>query len=343
MNTRSLVAFFRERAARGEAVALCLVIGTSGSTYSKVGDCMLIDAAGRYHGMLSGGCLEGDLAIRAEAVLDSGRATTVVYDLANDDELWGLGVGCEGRIEVLLCGLSPGSGYEPFSTMAGVFEGSEPARMAIAVPDPSARVGTATAEIRSAAGESLHTGGRADLLEAAGAHGTRRNVDGMTVLALDLQPLPSVLVLGAGPDVVPVLRFMDELGWRTVVADHRPAYIDNPLLDVADERHCLPSADIGDLDPGRFDAALIMSHHLASDRDYLSALAASPVGYIGLLGPVARRDRLLGELGEAAASLTGRLHGPAGLDIGARGAAAIALSLVAGLQDYLSRRKGDSD
>ena len=110
MNTRSLVAFFRKRAARGEPVALCLVIGTRGSTYSKAGDCMLIDAEGRYHGMLSGGCLEGDLAIRAASVLESGAAATVVYDLASDDELWGLGVGCEGRLEVLLCSLSADSG-----------------------------------------------------------------------------------------------------------------------------------------------------------------------------------------------------------------------------------------
>jgi xanthine/CO dehydrogenase XdhC/CoxF family maturation factor len=305
---------------------------------------MLIDAEGRYHGMLSGGCLEGDLAIRAGSVLDSGAATTVVYDLASDDELWGLGVGCEGRLEVLLCRLSAERGYEPFSTMADVFESREPARMAIVVGDESALGGTATAEIRDAAGKTLYSAGRPELLDATAAHGTRRDVGGADVLTLELRPVPSILVLGAGPDVVPVVRFMNELGWRSTVADHRPAYVDNPLLGIADERHCLPSAGIPEaFDLDRFDAALVMSHHLPSDRDYLGALAASSVGYVGLLGPAARRDRLLADLGEAGKSLVGRLEGPAGLDIGGRGAAAIALSLVAGLQGYLSGRRGDSD
>ena len=223
--------------------------------------------------------------------------------------------------------------------MADVFDSSEPARMAIAV-DAESTVGcTLTAEIRTVAGKTLYSGGRPELFDAASGHGTRRNVDGTNVLTLDLRPLPTILVLGAGPDVVPVLRLISELGWRSTVIDHRPAYVDSPLLDIADERHCMPSAEIGEaVQLDRFDAALVMSHHLASDRDYLRALAASSVGYIGLLGPAARRDRLVGDLGDAGTALAGRLEGPAGLDIGGRGAAAVALSLVAGLQQYLFRR-----
>ena len=81
-----------------------------------------------------------------------------------------------------------------------------------------------------------------------------------------------------------------------------------------------------------------MSHHLASDRAYLGQLAATDVRYIGLLGPAARRDRLLSELGEAGKALTGRLHGPAGIDLGGRGPAAIALSIVAEVQGVLQGR-----
>ena len=60
--------------------------------------------------------------------------------------------------------------------------------------------------------------------------------------------------------------------------------------------------------------------------------------YIGLLGPAARRDRLLSELGESARALAARLHGPAGIDIGGRGPAAIALSIVAEIQGVLQGR-----
>ncbi len=334
MNPRSLERFFRRRADAGDSMALCLVYATSGSTYSKAGDCMLIDAQGRYHGMLSGGCLEGDLAIRAAAVIETGKAATVSYDLANDDELWGLGVGCEGRIDVILIRLQARDGYEPLTSMLAVFEGQEAASMAVVIegPEPGA------AEIRSRSGATLYAGG-SDLLDEGSAHGDRRVIGASTVVTLEYRPLPSIIILGAGPDVVPVLRFMHELGWRVIVADHRPAYIDNPLLADADERHTVTAGGIAAVIDGRhFDAALVMSHHLASDRDYLRALAASPVGYIGLLGPAARRNRLLRELGASAAALEGRLHGPAGLELGGRGAAAIALSLVAEIQAFLSRR-----
>ena len=322
MNPRSLKAFFDRRFDAGRPMVLGLVFATSGSTYSKAGDAMLIDGDGHYHGMLSGSCLEGDLAIRAAAVIESGRADTVVYDLAGDDELWGLGVGCEGRIDVILLPLSAGNRYEPFTTMLAVYEGSEPARLDVAIDGPE----KGSVGIRSDSGTEL-------LAPPAGLANAGR------VLSLPLRPLPRVLVLGAGPDVVPVVRFIVELGWHVVLADHRPAYIENPLLGNVDARYCVPSAELaGQVVLDDFDAVLVMSHHLASDRDYLRALAGSRVGYIGLLGPVARRERLLRELGDAGTSLDGRLHGPAGLDLGGRGAAAIALSLVAGLQRYLAGR-----
>ncbi len=101
----------------------------------------------------------------------------------------------------------------------------------------------------------------------------------------------------------------------------------------------MPAADLAaSLDLSSFDAAVVMSHHLASDRAYLAQLAATEIRYVGLLGPAARRDRLLSELGDSAKALEGRLRGPAGIDIGGRGPAAIALSIVAEIQGVLQGR-----
>jgi xanthine dehydrogenase accessory factor len=72
-----------------------------------------------------------------------------------------------------------------------------------------------------------------------------------------------------------------------------------------------------------------MSHHLATDRAWLTALAPSALRYIGLLGPAARRDRLLADLGPSAESLRLRLHAPAGLAIGADSPESIALAILA--------------
>src|SRR5262249_32225663 len=84
-----------------------------------------------------------------------------------------------------------------------------------------------------------------------------------------------------------------------------------------------------------FSAAVVMSHHLPSDLIYLRSLAASPLRWIGLLGPAARRERLLADLGHEAEQLQGRLHAPVGLPLGGRRPESIALAIVAQLHAFL--------
>lgn len=86
----------------------------------------------------------------------------------------------------------------------------------------------------------------------------------------------------------------------------------------------------------RIDAAILMTHHLGHDRNYLSQVVDANISYIGLLGPRARRDRLLGEIGAADA----HVHGPAGLDIGAEMPESIALAIIAEVHAFLNRRDG---
>ncbi len=88
-----------------------------------------------------------------------------------------------------------------------------------------------------------------------------------------------------------------------------------------------------------FDAIVVMSHHLTTDRKYLAQLAAVETGYLGVLGPRARRERLLDELGEHGAVLRTRLRGPVGLDLGADSPESIALSILAELQTTLGGGK----
>ncbi len=102
---------------RGQALAVITVLNTEGSTYSKAGSQMLVNESGDFHGMLSGGCLEGDLAERSRAIIKSGVADVVTYDLREDDDVFGLGVGCEGALTILIQPISSGSDYEPFSSL----------------------------------------------------------------------------------------------------------------------------------------------------------------------------------------------------------------------------------
>jgi len=93
---------------------------------------MLVNEDGDFHGMLSGGCLEGDLAERSRAIIENGGADVVTYDLRADDDVFGLGVGCEGALRILIQPLSTDSGYEPFSSLVSTLEDAPFADMPLA-------------------------------------------------------------------------------------------------------------------------------------------------------------------------------------------------------------------
>ena len=89
--------------ARGEKMALATIVGVQGSTYRREGARLLVDATGQMTGNISGGCLEGDVAVVADEVMRAGTPRLATYDLtADDDTVWGLGLGCNGAVDVLV-------------------------------------------------------------------------------------------------------------------------------------------------------------------------------------------------------------------------------------------------
>jgi len=344
-----LLQAYEDWSAAAKPLVLATVFETAGSTYSKAGAQMLITDDGKFQGMLSGGCLEGDLAERARLVLESGLPQSVTYDLgSNDEELWGLGVGCDGLMKIFLQPLQTKTGYEPFATMVNVF-GGDNEQVAATVIDSTIDALPAGATMVVVDGEQVFNNIENEfeqsisvLVDAtlqtrtSASHEIATNSGNATILLSLLQPPPNILVLGAGLDAEPVVRFAQELGWRVTVQDHRPGYIEAGSFAGA-ELHCVPVHEVSStLEFERYAAVIVMSHHLASDRQYLSQLAESRIPYIGLLGPIERRRRLMEDLGEASANLQDRLHGPAGIDIGGRGPASIALSIVAGMHRHMT-------
>ena len=105
---RALVAGIDALAASRRDGVLCVVVGSSGSTYRKPGALILLDAAGVRVGTLSGGCLEAELEARARDVLANGSAQHARFDTSGDeDRVFGSGTGCGGSTDVLLLPLSP--------------------------------------------------------------------------------------------------------------------------------------------------------------------------------------------------------------------------------------------
>lgn len=159
------------------------------------------------------------------------------------------------------------------------------------------------------------------------------------LLLVPLRLPPKLLLLGAGPDALPVVDFASRLHWRVTLVDHRPAYAVPSHFPSAEQVLLARPEEIAQaLDLRQFAAAVVMSHHLPSDLEYLRASSASSLGYIGLLGPPARREKLLSELGPEADRLRSRLHAPVGFNLGGRTPEAIALAIVAEIHAFVHGR-----
>ena len=349
---RTVNAFERWRS-ESQPLVLATVIDTAGSTYSKTGRRMLLTRDGAYEGLVSGGCLEGDLAEHARAVLNTGEARTVTYDMRDEaDELWGLGAGCKGLIRLLLQRLDAEHQYEPFASIATRLTHGPRADSVtvISSDDPTLLPGACLIHDQTKDGcwgvPETHWSTLREICarHMAGESSISRHDTGageFTLLFVPLEPLPRMLILGAGRDAEPVVALASQLGWRVVVADHRAGPLEQGAFDEARTVCLIEPADLAaSIDLAQFSAVIVMSHHLDTDRLYLEQLAGSSIDYLGLLGPTHRRERLLADLGETGKTLAPRLHGPAGLDIGADSPESIALALLAEMHAVLCGHGG---
>jgi xanthine dehydrogenase accessory factor len=330
--------FTRERSA-GRALALGILVQTDGSTYRKPGALILIAGNGDYAGLISGGCLEGDLREHAHEVIRSGDGRSVRYDLRDsEDLLWGLGLGCEGAMQILLLRVDESNAWQPLTHLAAALAAHRATAVGIVVESQDSHLPVGAVLLPAQIPAALPRGDIESALERSASRAEAQWLE-MRDARLFLVPLslpPRVLLLGAGPDAVPVVDLAVRLGWKMSLADHRAAYA-VPAHFPSAERVVLvrPETLPGQLELTDYAGAVVMSHHLPSDLAYLRTLAESPIPYIGLLGPAVRRERLLEGLGPLRAALAGRLHAPVGLPLGGRTPESIALAIVAELHAFV--------
>ena len=355
--------------APGQACALATLVHVEGSSYRSVGARTLALPSGDTIGMISGGCLEGDLLERAGEVLADGRPRTVRYDsTAPEDALLGLGLGCNGIVDVLLervraADAAADGRYLPLiegarsrglrSALATVYASADAqevgSRLALIEELPAADGGKATtpprsfgrmrAQLRDAMARDV-----AALLGGGRSHSRTYQIAGAPVrVLLELvEPPLALTVCGAGPDAQPLVTLAANLGWAPVVFDHRAGFARAERFPDALRVLTAPREEFGSAVPPRAgEVVVLMTHSYPTDLTYLEQLAARSVRYIGVLGPSRRLERLLEELGPRAPAAN-VLYGPAGLDIGADSPPEIALSIVAEIRAVLADRSGSS-
>lgn len=344
----ALSAFFKQHE-QEDSLVLATVIETRGSTYRKPGAMMLISAQGGYAGMISGGCLESDLLEHAANVFKTGEPVHVTYDMYADEQLvWSLGLGCDGVIILLLQRLDR---QDNFGFLPWLFETQVrrvPAVLAVCTRSDSDALHCGSWAVLASTGDSLGSDKLLGCIQDSEFPPARRylaktlQLPAATadVLLVDIRPVPKVLICGAGPDALPLSRLIAELGWESIITDHRAHYAKNRRFPGATRVvHARPEALADEVDLTDIDAAVIMSHHLDNDFCYLQAcLSVADISYIGILGPASRREKLLVRLESREVTV----FGPVGLDIGAELPESIALSVVAEIHAVLNQRRGNS-
>lgn len=364
MKTIQAIVNLASEARPGEALVMATVVRIRGSAYRRPGARMLMTADGRTAGMISGGCLEHDVRERGRDVAASGRPRLVTYDSsAPEDIVFGLGLGCNGIVEVLVEPLTAGDPAGLPAFLSACVTRRQPGRIATVIDSGDFPLGARL--LRWPDGSVTPVPGEAGLSAAMtrafrdpGTTARRTALreivlpDGRAarVLVESIAPPVPLTIFGAADDAVPVARLAKLLGWHVTVIDARPAYATPERFPTADAVRCLRPealAESPDVVLPAGSLVMIMTHHFAHDLELLRFLLPSDACcYIGALGPKSRTERLLACLAaegfpcdEAARA---RLHGPAGLDIGGETPEEIAVSIIAEMQAVLAQRNGGS-
>jgi xanthine dehydrogenase accessory factor len=298
---------------RGDRVALATVVATRRSAPRPVGSKLAISERGELIGSVSGGCVESDVAVQAADVIADGGPRLLTYGIT-DDMAWNVGLPCGGEIDVFV---------ERFE--GELPESAEPA-VAVTVIE-----GERAGERRLLAPDAVDPG-PSRVLE----------VDGETVFAEVLGPPPRIAVIGAIDTAEELCRAAKSLGWRTAVADPRPALVTRERLPSPDELIVAwPDEALEQLAPDSDTAVVVLTHEERLDVPALTAALAADTFYVGAIGSrrtqEKRRERLL-EVGVSEDELE-RISGPAGLDLGAHTPGEAAVSI---LGEILAVRAGRS-
>ena len=156
-----------------------------------------------------------------------------------------------------------------------------------------------------------------------------------------------VNIVGAGNDVVPLVKMADILGWETRVIDGRPRLLQKSRFPEAKELlHSKADEILQKVACDENTAFVLMTHNYNYELALLRELLYVNIPYLGILGPRKKLNRMLSELKEDGLEFAGehlqKVYGPVGFDIGAETSEEIALSIVSEIKAVFSKSKGTS-
>jgi xanthine/CO dehydrogenase XdhC/CoxF family maturation factor len=354
---RQIVAAYDTARANGTRALLATVVYVEGSSYRRPGARMLVDENGMMTGAISGGCLEGDALRKALLAITRGTPRLVMYDTTDEeDAVIGVQLGCAGIIQVLFEPVDDTNPDNPVELLRKSVTGRTPSVIVtVSLPERYADNHPGTLLLmndsmvrfaREAEFPDLKAEALFSLRSGVSRFITRQLTAGTANIFVEyLQPPVSLVVVGAGNDVIPVVKMADLLGWEVHVADGRGTHAkEDRFVAACQVLVGKPEAVLDKIATDERTAFILMSHNFQYDKAMLRALLPLDIPYIGVLGPKKKLNRMLDDLRSEGmlipADLLKKVYGPTGLEIGAETPEEIALSMLAEIQAVFNHRPG---
>ncbi|HRI19418.1 MAG TPA: XdhC family protein [Panacibacter sp.] len=333
--------------------ALATVARVEGSSYRRAGARMLVLDNGTYLGGISGGCLEGDALRRAQKAIAQDKPSIITYDTTQDDGAQiGVGLGCNGIIDVLFTPLNKDDKNNPVELLSTLTETRTPKVVVTITASKENLLGKnfmyendeqfsktfAMPGILALVLEDLHR----CMEKQSSATISYNNADVKLFIEV-LLPVTHLVLYGGNYDIYSMSKCATELGWNvTVVMNVLKA--GKPLYDIGVKLMNNKGAEKPAIDA--WTAVVLMAHDYKTDLSNLQQMLSAETRYIGLLGPRKRSqkmfDAMMNDGNAVSEENMQRIFSPAGLDIGAATPEEIALSICAEIRSVFAGRNGNS-
>ena len=348
---QEIIKAFEVNQQQGENTFLATIVNSFGSTYRQKGAKMLITETGEIVGTLSGGCVENDIFQYTKQISD--EPLLISYDATSEEDLiWGFGLGCNGAVQILLEKLDYSWKLSPLNlinecltnkkhgAIATIFEieGEIDVKLGsrfFVYPDNTTHTDIQEQNLKKAITDDTIS---AKNTRQSTVNKYQSSLGSVDVFIEVITPPLSLIIFGAGRDVLPVAKLAKAIGWQVTVVDCRAqektyqrfAFADNIILTRRDIISQQISVDENDV-------AVVMTHNYFDDYNIIKFLLPTKISYLGVMGSKNRIAKIIEDLNPTKTQLE-KLYSPIGLDIGADTPAEIANSIISEIQAVSSKR-----
>ncbi len=355
-----IIQAFDKAQQQGKQTALATLVQVQGSSYRQPGARMLVTDDGQLTGAISGGCLEGDALRKALLVMSQQKPMLVTYDTTDEDDAkLGVGLGCNGIIQVLIEPINTALPANPIQFLKQVISKRQKAVVVTLFSLQNRKgiqPGTCLLQLESGEiyGSISNKEFQRELIKEvenvlAGQASCIKDINSanehFTAFIELLKPAISLIVVGAGNDAIPLTRMANVLGWQITLIDGRSNYATGERFPLAHKIIVTkPEKALSQIVIDDHTVFVLMTHNYNYDLAILRQLIPANTVYTGVLGPKKKLERMLDELREEGNYITNeeisKIYGPVGLDIGAETSEEIALSITAEIKAILSKKLG---